>query len=438
MMLYNMASAALLKALDGRLQGIELDGGRMAASSYVDDTVAVLRDAEDVAVLTDTLGQFGNESGLKVNPTKSKVLIVGRWGAPVPFPSVDAVKILGVTFTARSSKLAANNWPGRVGAARATLVDARLRAFNLVQRVQYANTYVLPLLWHLAQVVPLPVKHAAATRKGLGRFIWAAKRVRVPFDVLVQPKQRGGLGLHDPARKARAMFVARWETSARSEMKTLSGGWLRQLQQQYSNGEAIPACAAYFRGFNSVTRGDTEPVGKGLARALYSESLDVNVPTPRSMREASSEAQTAAWQSVHNKIVPVDARSTWYEAVHDVLPTAIRLQAANQAVTPDCPKCAEPEDVIHRLARCGEARRAAWAWAALNIEMATGVVVTEATITRPQLRADGPRGQAALWTVAVVVHHLATTSSATVAGLRQYISRRRAEVSAEVSQHVLV
>jgi hypothetical protein len=45
MMLYNMASAALIKALDGRLQGIELDGGRMAASSYVDDTVAVLTGA---------------------------------------------------------------------------------------------------------------------------------------------------------------------------------------------------------------------------------------------------------------------------------------------------------------------------------------------------------------------------------------------------------
>jgi hypothetical protein len=59
----------------------------------------------------------------------------------MPFSTVDAVKVLRVTFTARSSKLAAVNWPGRVGVVR-----ARLRAFNIVQRVQYANTYVLPLL----------------------------------------------------------------------------------------------------------------------------------------------------------------------------------------------------------------------------------------------------------------------------------------------------
>ena len=69
-------------------------------------------------------------------------------GAPVPYPVVKAIKLLGVTFTARTSRLAAVNWQSRVGvgAVRARLVDARLRSLNLVQRVAYANTYVLPLL----------------------------------------------------------------------------------------------------------------------------------------------------------------------------------------------------------------------------------------------------------------------------------------------------
>jgi hypothetical protein len=100
------------------------------------------------------------------------------------------------------------------------------------------------------------------------------------------------------------------------------------------------------------------------------------------MRETSSETQTAFWKAVHNKIVPVDARSTWFEAVH-------------------------------------------------HVEEATGVVVTEATIIRPRIAVDGARGQAAVSTIAVVVQHLAATRSATVTNLRLCVKRRRVEVPVE-------
>ncbi|XP_034238522.1 uncharacterized protein LOC117643635 [Thrips palmi] len=141
MLLYCIASSPLLKALDTRLVGVRVEGtdGRLAGSAYVDDTVVVLQDVAEVAVLVDTLEEFGAESGLRVNDAKSMALPVGRWPrrAPLPYPVAKEIKLLGVHFTAKTSGLATANWPGRVGVLRALLVDARLRAFNLVQRVQY-------------------------------------------------------------------------------------------------------------------------------------------------------------------------------------------------------------------------------------------------------------------------------------------------------------
>lgn len=428
MMLYCIASKVLVKAMDDRLQGLQVGEGRLAASSYVDDTVAVLRTQVDVDVLEDVLQRFGEESGLKVNAAKSMILPVGRLPRQLrlPFPVVKEVKVLGVTFAARTSRLATINWPGRVGVLRARLVDARLRAFNIVQRVQYANTYALPLLWHLAQVAPLPATHAAQVRKALGKFLWAAKRVRVPFDVLVQPKQRGGLGLQDPARKAGAMLAARWESSARAEMRTLSGSWLRELQDKYGDGGAPPACVKPFvscyrsEPFSGIPE---DLVGKDLTRSLYARALAKDVPVPRAMREVSVESQGRIWRAVHHKDLTVDVKAAWFETVHDVLPTAIRLQAARQTEAPECTKCQEPEDVMHRLTRCGDGRRQAWAWAKASIRDRTGVAIRDEDVVRPDQTAlvNSALATAALGTV---VQFLVTRRVVTAQLLKGYLKRK--------------
>lgn len=63
-------------------------------------------------------------------------------------------------------------------------------------------------------------------------------------------------------------------------------------------------------------------VGKDLSRAMYDAALAVGVPFSRAMRKASAEVQQHLWRCVHAKGLPVDARSTWYEVVHGVLPRA--------------------------------------------------------------------------------------------------------------------
>lgn len=249
----------------------------------------------------------------------------------------------------------------------------------------------------------------------------------MPFDVMVQPKERGGLGLQDPARKAAAMFAARWETAARADMTNLSGCWLRHLQREIAEEDSLPACLKHFttscrtEAFDAVL---PDLLGKAITQRLYAAALAVNVPVPRAMREVAVEDQQQVWRCVHAKHLPVNVRSVWFEVVHDVLPTAIRLQAARQAEVPDCPKCEEPEDVVHRLARCGAGRKAAWSWAVQHIKDATGMLVDEGTITRPALMSE-PGGAEATTIMGSVVHFMASRRNVDENALRRYMVRLR-------------
>ncbi|KAJ1529983.1 hypothetical protein ONE63_006711 [Megalurothrips usitatus] len=437
MLLYNITSSPLVRALDGRLQGLLLRDAKLVASAYVDDTVVLLRDQDDVPLLVETLQQFGEESGLHVNPAKSKALPVARWPrrALLPFPVVKEMTILGVTFTAKTSRLTAINWRRRIGALRSVLVSARLRAFNIIQRVAYLNTYALPLLWHLAQVTPLPPTTARDISGVMGKFLWAGKRVRVPFEVLILPKARGGLDLQDPLRKAAAMFVSRWISSQGSSTVTVSGEWLRSLREQHGNGEGrLPASVSHFREARRMLTAPGFPAGvdgRALTRALYSRAIEDVERTPRAMRGVSEVEEAVVWHRVHHKVLPVDVRATWFEAAHDVLPTAIRLQAANQAEAPDCPRCQEPEDVIHHLARCGPGRQEAWEWAASRVRAITGAAPSEDAIVRPSVDLPGgARDAATIWVLGTAVHFLATRREVTAAAAADFLERRKKGLAA--------
>ncbi|KAK3917502.1 Putative nuclease [Frankliniella fusca] len=185
-----------IKALNIKLVGLTLpwviEGGaplRLAASAYVDDATAILDNANEVETLSTVLEAYGVEPGLRVNPAKSKVLPLGSWSrtTPCPYPYVDEVRILGVTFTRTVRGMMAANWPARMRALRGTLVDARLRVLNICQRVRYCNTYALSILWHTAQVLPLPAGILKDAKMALSAMLWAGEPLRVAFDVLCLP-----------------------------------------------------------------------------------------------------------------------------------------------------------------------------------------------------------------------------------------------------------
>lgn len=369
-----------MRALSRRLVGVSVpsaDGllqpARLAATAYVDDATVVLDQAKEVPVLVDTLEAFGEESGLVINRAKTKALPLGSWqkDTPLPFPYVDSVKVLGVVLARTVAAMQPLNWPGRLAALRGVLADARLRALNLAQRVEYANVYALSLIWHVAQVLPIPVRAATDARKAISRFLWAGEPLRVPLAVVVQPSRRGGLGLHDPLHKSRAMFTARWMTAARAEERTLSGAWLPVLTALFKDDETVSPAVRYFTSARETSAKMTVPddaQGQALSRAMYCVLLEEAAVTPRVQLQRPAANWDIVWRRLASKALPVAIRAMWYRAVHDVLPTNARLKATRQADNSTCRACGAADDtVLHRLTICQAGSKDIWTWTAAKV-----------------------------------------------------------------------
>ncbi|KAK3925227.1 Transposon TX1 uncharacterized 149 kDa protein [Frankliniella fusca] len=423
MVIFNIVMSVLIRVLACRLRGVSIpdvkeDGAEpcLAVSAYVDDVIAVLERPEDAAALAAALRDFGEETGLKVNNTKSKALPLGAWEqqVPLPFPYVQEVKVLGIVFTASVHGMAAANWTSRVGALRATLADARLRAFNIMQRVEYANTYAMSLLWHLAQVIPISTTTAKDIRKALGKFLWAGELLRVPFEVMILPKALGGLGLHDPLHKSRAMFTARWMTSERAADASLSGGWLRILGELHPHGTALPMSVRYMGPVRDViAEGKAPPVlvGKDLSKAIYDALLADAIAKPRVYRLNGDADWPLVWGRVHSPLLPAAAKATWFRVVHDVLPTRTRLAAIKWVDSPRCLRCdGVDDDLLHHLLGCGRERRAIWAWVSTKLSALLGLnTVPPSIVIRPDFRATSRGHQdAAVIILGTMVHFLAS------------------------------
>ncbi|KAK3922571.1 Transposon TX1 uncharacterized 149 kDa protein [Frankliniella fusca] len=384
MLLFNIIMSPLMKVLNTRLLGLTLpdviaSGAtyRLAATAYVDDATALLDSPKEVEVLSEVLELYGQESGLRVNAAKSKALPLGSWQrtTPCPYPYVDQVKILGVTFCRTVAGMIASNWPGRLRALRGALVDARLRVFNICQRVQYCNTYVLSILWHTAQVLPVPAGILRDVKRSLSKLLWAGEPLRVPFDVMVLPQSRGGLGLHDPGAKARAMFTSRWLTSQRSAEPSLSGGWLHVVEALYGRDEELPPPVKYFKVVREVRAAVPVPAdtsGKDLNKTLLRSMMAASTAMPRVQGKDPGRQWAVVWRRLHSSLLPLSARAAWFRAVHDVVPTNFRLSRTNQADDHRCTTCGADDTVLHRLTACRPATQLIWKWAARTVALLTG------------------------------------------------------------------
>lgn len=362
MAFFNLAMSPLLWTMDRRLHGLSVGHCRLAASSYVDDAVAFLTGPQEVPTFMEALDAFSASSGLKVNVDKSKALALGKWDQrqDLPFPYVQKVKILGVTFAATVPKMVMVNWPTRVGSVRAVLADARLRRLDLRQRVAYCNVYVLPLVMHLAQVLPCPLGIANQLRKSIGGFIKAGHLFSVPLERMSCSQLEGGLGLLHHRWKPMGMFVACWESAARSTTPCFTGQWLRHLQESFPPPRQVPPTVSYFRTFREYSHLlPADLTGKALGKAVYQALLLLHPPPPARVEEKYPDCDWATvWANASCKAISAPTRSAWFYLLHDLVPTRERLHKRGLAESPRCMKCGvSNDDLFHRLVVCNGAER---------------------------------------------------------------------------------
>jgi hypothetical protein len=135
------------------------------------------------------------------------------------------------------------------------------------------------------------------------------------------------------------------------------------------------------------------------------------------------------WAILHAAGLPDSIKSTWYAAIHDVIPTNERLAAIHLTNMTSCSRSGAADTLLHRLTEC-EKGPAIWTWTRARITAILRVhpeYISEEWTLRPIFRYWPPQTQAAIaWIVVhLVAYRLQTQRRLSLADYMEFLKRAR-------------
>ena len=113
-------------------------------------------------------------------------------------------------------------------------------------------------------------------------------------------------------------------------------------------------------------------------------------------------------ENLHASPVSDEIKSTWYKALHDIIPTKDRLTAINLTDTSACSACGRPDSLQHKITECGEGP-VIWTSDKETVAYVLRLdhrQITQTWTVRPDFHHWSPQRQAAvLWIMAHFVHY---------------------------------
>jgi hypothetical protein len=201
-----------------------------------------------------------------------------------------------------------------------------------------------------------------------------------------------------------------------------TGEWVEYLETCFPVGNppntaAVWAAAPHYQAYLTTGSYGCLPPDvtscKELCREVYrrlcAADLAHRLP-PRVARKWPTTNWKQVWANVNSRALPQHARDTWYQCVHDIVPTRALVHARkvdSMLTSPDCQHCAVPDTMLHRLTECGDAD-AIWGWLQRLLKQLLDRDVKPECLLRPDFRAATARQQAAaLWATGTMVAYLA-------------------------------
>jgi len=219
--------------------------------------------------------------------------------------------------------------------------------------------------------------------------------------------------------KGRALFLHRMRTqSQRSGTVTLE--WIRSwdLESQSNNPpcrEKIPPALEYLRQYAMDAayvplQGSSESL-QTYKRRMYDTlhtmlRAESGTQEMRITRLWSNTDWSTVWKNIGEAPVSGTNEAEWYEIIHEILPTNVRLHKIRMVSTDKCGNCDTAEMIEHRLIECAEGKRI-WKWTRERLARMLGTDperIPVEWLTCPHFNiCPRKRHRAILWTLAKLV-----------------------------------
>ncbi|KAF1320354.1 Rxlr effector protein, partial [Globisporangium splendens] len=258
---------ALAVQQDPHLEGIRVTRSGAEPhliSTFVDDSAVFLKQGKQLPRLMQLLSEFGQQSGLHVQPTKSSYICLNtavvqeqRCGIPI-LKHGETVRYLGIQIG--TGNITQANWEDRLQKLRTRLIIAAKVSNSVVGRVLILNSVLLPSILFTAGYIKLPAKVVDQLVNLQKQFLWKSTlstdgtRHKVSPSLLYLPVKEGGIGLYSirlAIKRQEMRRTTRWLQRARDKY---TEAWHEQVHRDKSQNRGCCAVSPKERCHLAQTR----------------------------------------------------------------------------------------------------------------------------------------------------------------------------------------
>jgi hypothetical protein len=212
------------------------------------------------------------------------------------------LKILGIRITENINTMINKNFEALIMSVNFLVHQHSIRNLNLIQKIWFANTFVLSKLWYVSQILPPNNVHTGKLKSAIGKFLWAGHLYRVGRPQLWLPRRRGGLGLASIEHKMKALFVKNLTLVTIDGIATQRQDFLLQNRQNLSITRNL-------REWMDLTE-DIDTTRLVTTKMIYTEMIEIFNPQPRIEIKFPRENWRQIWRNIALNHVPTGWAST--------------------------------------------------------------------------------------------------------------------------------
>ncbi|KAL9694657.1 hypothetical protein quinque_013942 [Culex quinquefasciatus] len=288
------------------------------STAYADDISVIVVDNTKLPTLKQLFFDFGRYSGAVLNLEKTVAMNIGRSSENLPWPSMETrVKILGINFFNDHKQMIQFNWDEVIRKTTQLMWMYKARNLTLIQKVTVLNMFVTSKLWFVASVLSIRNQDIARITR-LGFFLWG-RQLRVPMEQICQPIAKGGLNLHLPMHKCRALLVNRFLCTIAETP------FAEHLYGQVNNGGSLPATYPCLRPTWTTIRELPQQLRDNPCSSSIESHLLQALPTPKVVVNNLRASWRSVWRNVRARSLTSLEKSTFYLLVNGKLPHAALL-----------------------------------------------------------------------------------------------------------------
>ena len=310
-MLFILAVEILSCAIrsDHSIVGIQVKEKEIKLAQYADDTTTFVKDGFSLGRLLELLNQFEECSGLKINPTKSEAIWLGKNRNSIAklydlkWPR-EPVTALGTAFSYDSDKCEVKNFHDKATKIQKMFNLWSQRDLSLYGKITIAKTLGLSKMIFSSACLPTPPHIVLKVDKMVSAFVWNNKPAKIKRESMIGPKEEGGLDLPDYD----------------SIKKSLSVAWVkRMIEGCDQDWMAIPSFYLNQVGGTFIFECNYE------VSLLDLEGLpEFYINVLRAWSEVKNECSPEDWSQVrdeilwNNKNITIEGKSIYYRDWHAV------------------------------------------------------------------------------------------------------------------------